>query len=225
MAITLTTAMTDLRTRLGEASAAEWADATLLSYIRQAEFWLAAAIARHPNSGRFRYEDQKTLAVSATSIPISGLTKTFSAIRWISLLLPNGYWSDPIPLIDEMDSPAARLSPQVQQGGLVASGYLIRDPNIIIYPSSSSERTFLINYRYQPAPNKAGSADLETPDEYLPMLLTRASHFALADAGQSNTSFDEEAAALLDEINYYESQRSQEGAGESVAMRSGISLW
>jgi hypothetical protein len=225
MATTLGTARTELRTRLGESSANEWSDATLLSYISRAEVWLANLIGRIPNSGRLKYQETKTLSANATTIAYSTLTKRFAGISAIYMVLPgDGLWTPPLTRIDPGQSWAFRGPTLSTVAGLAVPGYYLQDENFVFYPPSTQARDMVINYRYLPASGKSSSGDLETPDDYIDALITRAAHFALADAGETNASFENEYASLVGEIEEYEIMRSSEGMGESIKRQSSITL-
>lgn len=226
MATTLGTARTQLRTRLGESAANEWADDTLLTYIQRAEVWLANLIGRIPNSGRFRYKESMTLSANSDTIATTGLTKRFGGIRTLYMILPGGFYSNPLVRIDETEEDLYRGSTLYNTAsGNTVPAYLLRDPNVVFIPIATEARTIVFDYRYLPTAGKAAGADLETPDDYLDALITRAVHFALADVGEANGSFENEHAAVIDEITYYEVERSREGAGDSVRSTSTISLW
>ena len=77
MSTLFSTLISQMRTRLGEATAAEWTDAQLLNYLSAAEVWEARFLAKLRNSGRFQYQEQLTLASATSNILWSALTKRF----------------------------------------------------------------------------------------------------------------------------------------------------
>jgi len=224
MATTLGQIVTDMRTRLGESTPNEWTDAQLLAYVRMAEIWMANLVGRPPYSNRFRYQESFTIAANTTDYALSGLTKRFAGVRSMFMLLPGGYHSDNLTEIDEAMQNRWQGSTLFTWGGLVVPGYLLRDTNLVFLPKASASRTIQIVYRWLPAANKTSSDNLDTPEDYNDLLTERALHYALADVGEKNTSFEEEYAVRIGEVEMYEIARSHESGGERVVSRSPITM-
>ena len=224
MGTTYSTLLSQVRTRLGETSALEWTDATLINYISRAEVWLARMLAKIRNSGRFQYQEQETLASGSSVILWSAMTKRFDVVRKIEMLLPGGWWSDPLTEIYEMQENQWTGPTTATYGGLVVPGYIVREPDFIFLPIANEARTLRFTYNWLPATGKTSVSTADTPVDYDDMLELRAIHFALADVGETNKSFEDEYSSRIAEIEEIECMRSHGGGGERVVM-TGTRLW
>jgi len=216
--------VTQMRVRLGESTPNEWTDAQLQTYARNAEQWMANFLGKMPFSGRFKYRESFVIPADTTDVALSSLTKRFAGLRNIFMLLPGGYLSDSLTEIDELQENRWTGSTLFTWGGLVVPGYMIRDTNLRFLPKASGTRTIYIVYRWLPALAKASGTNLDTPEDYNDDIVARALHFALADVGEKNTSFEEEYSARLGEIEMIEIARSHESGGERVQARSPITF-
>lgn len=217
---TVATVLAKLRIRLDETSANEWTDAQLISYIADAEQWLAAKLGMLVGSGRFRYRDTIALSASTETYALTSLTKRFAEVIEVQMLWQSVYIDLP-RLHDGDDALARSLSTYVP--GNVVPHYCLFAETIKFLPVSSEARTIYLNYRYLPSIKTASGDTLETPQDWDHLLVLRAAHFANADAGQVNTSFDEEYASLIAELEEREQGRgfgSRQETIRPVAARS-----
>ncbi len=204
-----------LRDRLDEGTANEWTDADLYGYLSMAERWLAGFLGGIRGSGRFRYTENQTLPASTETIALSGLTKAFDRLVSIEMQVSGGGWVPLEPMVDGEDH-LYRSPTNVTVSGDVVPYYRLQDDSFVFLPVASSARTLKYQYLWVPAAKTSGASTVETPVKYDDLLVLRAAHFALADAGEKDTSFDEEYASRIAEVEDYECNRSSWGRGERI---------
>ena len=202
---TVATVLSNLRIRLDETSANEWTDAQLITYISDAEQWLADRMGRFVGSGRFRYRDTIALTGTSETYALSSLTKRFAEVIEIQQLWQGEYIDLPY-LHDGDDGRARSLSLYVP--GSVIPHYTLFGDELKFLPVSTEARTLYLLYRYLPTVKTASGETLETPQDYDNLLVTRAAHFANSDAGQVNTAFDDEYSSLIAELEDREQGRA-----------------
>lgn len=219
---TVSTVLSKLRTRLDETSANEWTDAQLISYIADAEQWLAARLGMLPGSGRFRYRDTISLGASTETYALASLTKRFAEVIEMQMLWQSVYID--VPYLHDGDDAAAR-SMSTYVPGRVVPHYKLYGETLQFLPVSSEARTLYLTYRYLPSFKTSSGESLETPQDWDHLLVLRAAHFANSDAGQVNTAFDEEYAALVAEMEDREAGRAYGSSKETVRPVASRSLF
>ena len=211
---TVQTILDQLRVRLEEADARRWTDATLILYISRAEQWLAGFLSRVPKARRFRVlHESATLAANATTLDLTTLAKSYDWLIEVSVLVANVETR----LINFEDGDAPYLRNLSIGGGSPISRIDLQDDNLVILPSYGTARTLYLDYGWIPLAKTSGASAIETPTKYDGDLVDRALHFALADAGLSNTKYEEEYAVRLAEIEDLE--RSRRGISNERVMR------
>lgn len=218
------TLLSELRTRVNEASANEWTDPQLLRHISRGEIWESRFLGKIKRSGRFQYVENKTLAASTSDYALSGLTKAFDGLRFVEMELPGGYWQ-PCPPIDEAQEHLWRTPSSSYVSGTVVPGYILRDETMSFLPVATSARTLKFTYRWVPAAKTSSSDTAETPASYDDVLVLRALYDALADEGTRDDAFEMKYAARLAEIEEIEGSRWNEGQSERVKMVSSSALF
>jgi hypothetical protein len=199
---TIQTLIDRLRVRIDEATARKWADSgQLLVYCADAEVWMGDFLGRIKGSGRFRARHTWTQAASTETYALSNLSAApFAEVIEIATQVGNEW----VPLSPLMDGDDWALRNASLGGGNVLPRYTIRAETIVLLPTAAVTRPMALLYRYKPVLKTSAGTTLEVADEFLTDMVTRALHFALADAGQSNRSFEEEYAARLAEIEAQE---------------------
>lgn len=219
---TVSTVLANLRTRLDETSANEWTDAQLIGYIADAEQWLASRLGKLVGSGRFRYRDTISLSASTETYALSSLTKRFAEVIEIQMLWQNQYID--LPCLHDGDDGMLRSASTVVPASVIPH-YAIFADTLKFLPVSSEARTLYLLYRYLPSFKTSSGESLETPQDWDHLLVLRAAHFANSDAGQVNTSFDEEYAALVAEMEDREAGRAFGSRKETVRPVASRSLF
>lgn len=185
-----------LRVRIDETTARKWSSAQLVYYISDAQQYWTDRLGKIKGSGRFRYRDTWTQSASTETKALSALTKTFAEVIEIAMTVGN-LWV-PLQILRDGDDSLCR---NVGLGnGNVVPAYTIRGEEIVLLPTSTATRAMAIVYRWKSAPTTSTATTLDLPDEFLTDLVSRAAHFALADAGLKNAPFEEEYAARIAEI-------------------------
>ena len=109
--------------------------------------------------------------------------------------------------------------------GLTPPSYLIRHPNFVFLPVSDQARTIKVTYRYKPATVDDSGDTLETPEEFDDVIVKRVQFYALADEGESNSSFEETYSARLMEIEEDVTSAHEEGGSEQIKNTTTRSLY
>lgn len=200
---TAQTVIDRMRIRLDETTARKWSDAQLILYINDSCQWLARMFSRIPGCKRFTKRETFTNAASTETFDLTTLSKRFDTVLDLQVQIST-VWKEVQRFDDNEEAALRNLS---LGGGWIVPKYNIQDDNLILLPTFGTARTMAIRYRWMPALITAAGDTLETPDEYLTDIVTRALHFALADAGQANTKFEEEYAVRLNEIEDLERSR------------------
>ena len=206
-----------MRTRLGETTARQWTDASqLIPYISRGERWFAGMLSRIPKSRRFRVlHESITLAADATTYDLTTLVKDYDWLIQVSVVIAN--IETPLWTFEDGDQPFLRNASL--GGGLPISMIDLQDDNLAVLPSYGSARTLYLQYGWIPVEKTSIGDAIETPEKYDDFLELRAIHFALSDAGLSNSGFQEEYAVRLTEIEDLE--RSRRGiSNERVIQRA-----
>lgn len=199
MSYLVSDALTPLRVRLQETAARQWTDAQVISYISMADKWLVNFIGKLPGSGKFIYTQTFTLTANSETYNLSSLTKLFAEMKEIGMQFPNGTYAQLETMQDSQEF-MWRGPNQWTPGGLVRPAYRLLDETIQFLPIAAADRAMRITYRWKAGAKTASSDALESPQDEIDVLLTRALHFALADARETNTAFEQEHAALLSEV-------------------------
>lgn len=206
---------TQLLAMLRDPDAARWSSNDELYFlISNAERWLARRLGSYSRGGRFKYRESITVSANTETYAVSGLTKSFVAVRYIDWL-SNANVQQPMEIIQEGDENLYR-QPTIQAGGGLVPSYFLRDGNLHILPTSPSSQTYYVTYQWIPAVKTSGTDTTETPAEYDDMLLARAAFDAMGREGESEKTFKEKYAVRLDEIEGYEFSRQDRGVGETV---------
>ena len=210
-----------VRTSLGEASAVEWTDAQLITYISNAEQWMASWLGRLPGNGRFIQEEDITLAADAETVALSSLpsnaTKTLISIDYIHFQNTANNWT-PCDEIQVGDEARLRGGSAFTVSGDVAPAYQLRRPNLFFLPISTAARTLKVRYQWLPIAKTTDSDSLETPSQYDDMIVARVLFYALGDEGEEDSSFEKRYAGRLADIEMFEANAQRgSGRGESVA--------
>lgn len=217
--------ITPLRVRLGEATARQWADVgQLVNYVSDADFWLVDLIGKLPGSGKFIYTQTFTLPASSETYNLSSLTKKFAEMREIGMSFPNGVYA-PLDTMQDSDEFMWRGPQNWTPGGLVRPVYRLLDEAIQFLPIAAADRTMRITYRWRATPKTAVNDSMESPQEEIAALITRALHFALADARETNTAFEQEHAVLVGEIEARWQGRQYGSNTERVKQRASHALF
>jgi len=222
---TVSSVVTKLRTRLGEASEHEFDDGDqLVPYVALAEQWLAQFLGRLRGSGYFRHRQTFSLSASTETYALSSLAKTFAELVELTMQADGGYWN-PVPVLRDGDEFLVRNQSIGAPSGLVLPAARLLHESIQFLPTSTSARTFGIVFRYLPSLKTSGSESLETPAALDYVLVLRAQHFALADEGATNTSFDEEYAGTLAEIEDQYAGRQFGASTETIRRKASVGLF
>ena len=201
---TIQTIVDRMRVRLEEATARKWSDADqLIPYASEAERFVARDLSHMPKSKRFRYRESVTWTASSETFDLTTLTKRFDWLISLAVSVSN-LWYPINQFEDEDEQPLSNLS---LGGGFVVPRISIADDTLIREPTFGSAQTFRIRYGWIPAIKSSAATTLDVPDEYLQLVVTRAMHFANADAGIANKAIDEEYAVLLGEVEDLERSR------------------
>lgn len=199
-----------LRTKVRETTANEWSDAELYQYLTYGERWLANFLSQVPNSGRFVYQEQKSLAASASTYALSGLTKLFVAVRDLYMIGPNSIWI-PLSQFQEGDENLYVVPNVTTVSGLCIPSYRIREDDGVFRPVASSARTIVWEYNWQPAVKTTGADTADTPIQYDDLLVDRAAWDALQVIGEADGSFEEQRSMRIAEVEYQECDRGTRG--------------
>lgn len=214
---TVQTIIDGMRVRLGETTARTWTDSTqLIPYVSRAERWFASMLSRIPKSRRFRIlHESITIPANTTTFDLTTLTKTYDWLIQVSVVIAN----IETPLFNFEDGDQPYLRNASLGGGIPISMIDLQDDNLVILPSYGASRTMYADYGWIPVAKTSAASAIETPTKYDDFLELRAIHFALADAGLSNSGFAEEYAMRLQEIEDLE--RSRRGvSSEKVITRA-----
>ena len=215
MSTTVAQAITRMRVRLDETTASKWADSgQLVNYISDAEQWLRNLLVKIPGSGRFRVRDTFTLSASSETFAVSGLSHRFGELIEMECLI-GGVW---VPLRTMEDGVADAYYRNT--ANTYVPVYRLMGESFQFLPISTEARSMAVVHRYKPSIKTSSSDTLETPDDYVGDLVLRALHFAMADAGLTNSKFEEENGARIAEIEYIESSRFQGANTERIRMKS-----
>lgn len=223
MSTTISTVLADMRVRLDEPTADKWTDDQLIYYIAEAEQWLANYLRTLVGSGRFRYRESFSLPADTETYALSSLTKRFIEVISLQINWQNEY-IDLLPLRDGDDGIVRGVINSVP-GGIVVPRYTIWAETFKFLPLSSSARTIFALYEWLPSIKSTSGQTLETPADYDPYLITRAAHFALADAGVVNKPFEDEHSDLIAHIERMEQGRVFGASTETVRPRASRSLF
>jgi len=229
----VTTTIADIvsaaRVRLQEATARAWEDSGQLTrYASLAEQWYAGYFAPKPGVKLFRYLDTFTVAANATTFdlrpagtPPTGLTKNFSRLVNLYLVWENGEWI-PLKFLDDTQEHRARNAVIVLSGPVIPR-YNMQGDSLLLVPPQAATRNYAIRYIYLPLAKTSGN--LETPPEDDDLLVLRLTHYALADARETNTAFEVEHESRIAETLNRLVGREFGSRGERVRSRTARLLY
>lgn len=206
---------TRFKKKLRDTSSAEWSEAVRIDLLNDAHRAIARWLSGIPGSGRFIYQDQKTLAANASTIALSTLTKTFSVARDLYMITENGRWL-PLDQFQEGDENLVRTVTGATVSGLVPPRFRLRETDIVFLPVSSTARTIVIDYNWLPAAVDDSGDSFETPTEYDDFLILRALRDALGETGELDTYFERKYIEREAEIESFECNRMTRGVTETV---------
>jgi len=209
-----------LRVRLEEPTARKWSNADqLIPYASEAERWLARMLSRLPKSRRFRVlAESLTIPADTSIVAVSGLAKRFDYLIKVDVLVGNV--RIPCPRFEDADDTFLRNMSLA--GGVLVPAVQTQDDNLVFLPTHGAARTAYVSYGWIPTIKTSTGTTLETPQEYDGDVVQRALHFALSDLGVTNTSFEEQYAARLAEIEDLE--RSRIGVSTERVVRTAHSF-
>lgn len=215
MGSTVATVDARFKRRLRDSFGAEWSETTRIELLDSAQKGFARWLAMIPGSGRFIYQDTKTLAADATTIALSTLTKSFTSARDLYMVTENGRWL-PLDQFQEGDENLYRTVSGATVSGLVPPRFRLREENIVFLPPSSAARSIVIDYNWLPATVDDSGDSFETPSEYDDFLVLRALRDALGETGELDTYFERKYQEREAEIESFECNRMTRGVTETV---------
>lgn len=215
--------LTPLRIRLDEISAHEWANADqLITYISNAERWLAGLLSDLPGCGLFRVRDVQTVSANATTLAITSLTSTatkvFYKARNVSMLLDGLNWTN-LHQLDEDDENNAR-NIALSGGGVIVPRWRLFGTDFQFLPARSTATSCAVSYQWIPIVKTSTSDTIETPAMEDDLLVLRAAFSAMADRRESNEALNNELAQRLQDAVARYQGRQYGSRGERVRART-----
>lgn len=214
---TIQTIVTAARTRLDEATAAKFSDATqLIPYTSKAERRLAGILNRIPKGRRFRkLHESITFAANAETFDLTTLAKPFDWLIEVTVIV--GTAEELLYNFEDGDSPALRNMGLA--GGSIIGRVELQDDNLVVLPKFGSARTMYVSYGWVPLAKTSASDAIETPEKYDDDLRDYVVWYASADLGLVNTTIDQQFAMREAEIEDLE--RSRRGTSNEKVLSRG----
>lgn len=218
MSTAYSTRIARIRVSLNEATEQEWLDATIASEISLAERWFAEWLGRKKRGGYFQNQETFTLAADATSHALSSFAKDLVSVDNIEMSVA-GAWV-PVGEIPDGQEWTYRNVNQASSSGAFVPHYLLRDPNLVFVPASTSARSMRVLYRWVPA-EKTESGTLETPARFDDVIDKRVLFVLLSDEGEREGTFEDYYSARLSEVTQFVVGRQGTSVGEVVKSMPG----
>jgi len=205
----------NLRFVLSETAANEWTSARLRVHLSRAQYQHAAWLSQLKGSDWFQYSEDITLAADVSTFDLTGLTKTFAAMKFMELKNSAGGY-DRMRVLPEGDDSLYRTVTAV--GGATAPfWYRIQRPTTLFFlPVSASARTAKAVYRWKPAALTNDGDTADTVVEHDDVLELRAAILALADEQEKDPQLEGLLSERLAEIEALETEVNAEGLTRTV---------
>jgi len=213
---TVTTLLANTRLHLQEATAREWTDAQIITYISRSYLRFAAYLSMLKGSDWFQTTEDVTLAADGTTVLLTAFTNDLAAIKHIMFKETSGFYVQCLPF-QEGDDFRLLYTTTLVVNSNTAPRYRLRQPdNIYFLPKSGAARTINVTYRYRPTALTTGSDTVATPLEYDDVIEYRAAILALADEGEKDPQFEGLLSERLAEIEEQETNTNAEAGTMTV---------